>query len=92
MLGSLLDNLIYDDSSTSRAGGVLAQAEFIPKLLKALQESPNEVIANFEEIRKYSKLIAAPSNDVQTRYIYNSGGSFGRQIFGRWKHFKLAKS
>ena len=46
---------MFDDSSTSRAGGTLPQAEFIPKLLKSLQESPSEVIADFEEIRKYSK-------------------------------------
>ena len=56
VLESLWNSLILDDSSTSRAGGVLPQAEFIPKLLKSLQESPSEVIADFEEIRKYSKL------------------------------------
>jgi hypothetical protein len=49
---------MFDDSSTFRAGGALPQAEFIPKLLKSLQESPSEVIADFEEIRKYSKLTA----------------------------------
>lgn len=90
MLGSLCDSLLYDDGSTSRAGGILSQAEFIPKLSKSLQESPSEVIADFEEIRKYSTLIAVPSDDVQTRYIYNSHGSFGHQIFGDWKYSKLA--
>ena len=89
VLGSLWDSLIYDDSSTSRAGGVLPQAEFIPKLSKSLQESPSEVIADFEEIRKYSKLIAVLSNDIQTQYIYNSHGSFGHQIFGHWEYPKL---
>jgi hypothetical protein len=53
---------MFDDSSTSRAGSALFQAEFIPELLKSLQESPDEVIANFEEIRKYSKLTAVLSN------------------------------
>ena len=90
MLGSLCDSLLYDDSSTARAGGVLPQSEFIPKLSKSLQESPSEVIADFEEIRKYSKLITVPSNDVQTRYFYNSHGSFGHQIFGHWKHSEVA--
>ena len=61
MLGSLSDSLLYGDSSTSRAGGILPQAEFIPKLSKSLQESPSEVIADFEEFRKYSKLIVVPS-------------------------------
>ena len=89
VLESLWDSLIYDDSSTSRAGGILAQADFIPKLSKSLQESPSEVIADFEEIRKYSKLITVPSNDVQTQSIYNSHGSCGHQIFGHWKYPKL---
>jgi hypothetical protein len=56
VLESLWDSLMFDDSSTSRAGGVLPQAEFIPKLSKLLEESPSEVIADFEEIRKFSKL------------------------------------
>jgi hypothetical protein len=67
VLDSLSESLIYDDSSTSRAGGVLPQAEFIPKLSKSLQESPSEVIANFKEIRKYSKLIAVPSSEFKLR-------------------------
>ncbi|KAF8807490.1 hypothetical protein BYT27DRAFT_7189561 [Phlegmacium glaucopus] len=53
VLGSLWASLMYDDNSTSRSGGVLSQAEFIPKLSKSLQESPSEVLADFEEIRKY---------------------------------------
>ena len=90
VLGSLCDSLLYDDSCTSRAGGILSQAEFIPRLSKSLQESPSEVIADFEEIRKYSTLFAISSNDVQNRYIYNSHGSFGHQVFGHWKYSKLA--
>ncbi|KAF8168013.1 Metalloenzyme, LuxS/M16 peptidase-like protein [Crassisporium funariophilum] len=53
VLGSLWSTMIFDDNSTSRSGGVLPQAELIPKLTKALQESPSEVIADFETIRKY---------------------------------------
>lgn len=60
VLGSLWSSLMFDDGSTSRAGGVLPQAEFIPGLLRSLQESPSEVIADFEEIRKYSKLSCHP--------------------------------
>ncbi|EDR15625.1 uncharacterized protein LACBIDRAFT_300739 [Laccaria bicolor S238N-H82] len=52
VLGSLWSNLLYSEKSTSRSGGVLPQAEFIPKLAKQLQESPSEVIADFEAIRK----------------------------------------
>ncbi|KAF8078531.1 Metalloenzyme, LuxS/M16 peptidase-like protein [Lyophyllum atratum] len=53
VLGSLWADLVYSEDSTSRAGGVLPQVEFIPKLAKQLQETPAEVIADFEEIRNY---------------------------------------
>ncbi|RDB28821.1 hypothetical protein Hypma_015435 [Hypsizygus marmoreus] len=53
VLGSVWADLIYNEDSTSRCGSVLPQVEFIPKLAKQLQESPAEVIADFEEIRKY---------------------------------------
>lgn len=52
VLGSVLSDLIYKESSTSRSGGVLPQVEFIPKLAKQLQDAPEEVLADFEEIRK----------------------------------------
>jgi hypothetical protein len=80
---------MYNESCTSRAGSVLPQAESIPKLSKLLQESPNEVIADFEEIRKYSKLITIPSNNDQTQPIYNSHGPFGHEIFGHWECLEL---
>ena len=79
---------MFDDSSTCRAGSTLPQAEFIPRLLKLLQESPSQVIKDFEEIRKYSKLIAVLSNAAH--FYLNSHGSFGHQIFGDWKYSKLA--
>lgn len=53
VLGSVWADLLYDESSTSRAGGLIDQVDFIPKLAKQLQEKPEEVIADFEEIRKY---------------------------------------
>ncbi|KAF9240861.1 Metalloenzyme, LuxS/M16 peptidase-like protein [Melanogaster broomeanus] len=36
------------------AGAILPQAEFVPKLIKDLQESPAEVIAAFEKLRQCS--------------------------------------
>jgi hypothetical protein len=36
-----------------RAGSLLAQAEFIPNIAKQLQESPEKVIAAFNEVREY---------------------------------------
>lgn len=52
VLGALWGDLMYSKSSTSLAGGVLAQIDFIPKLSKQLQEDPDAVIADFETIRK----------------------------------------
>ncbi|KAI0652259.1 Metalloenzyme, LuxS/M16 peptidase-like protein [Trametes meyenii] len=53
VLGSISAELLYDTSSTSRMGGVVPQVEFIPKLAQQLQESPADVLKDFEEIRKY---------------------------------------
>ncbi|KAH9486850.1 hypothetical protein JR316_0000915 [Psilocybe cubensis] len=53
VLSSLWSTLLYAENSTSSHTGVLPQAELIPKLVKALQETPNDVIADFEEIRKH---------------------------------------
>ena len=53
VLNSVSSCLLSSEQSTSRAGSVLPQAEFIPKLAAQLQESPNEVIKDFEELRKH---------------------------------------
>ncbi|KAL0951071.1 hypothetical protein HGRIS_007809 [Hohenbuehelia grisea] len=53
VLASLWTNLLYDETSTSRAGGILNQMDFVPNLAKQLQENPDQVIADFEEIRKH---------------------------------------
>ncbi|KAH8102439.1 Metalloenzyme, LuxS/M16 peptidase-like protein [Cristinia sonorae] len=53
VLSSISSNLLSSEESTSRAGGILPQAEFIPKLAAQLQESPEEAIKDFEEIRRY---------------------------------------
>ncbi|KAF5377430.1 hypothetical protein D9615_005325 [Tricholomella constricta] len=53
VLGSVWADLVYNEDSTSRAGGILPQMDFLPKLAKQLQDNPAQVIADFEEIRKY---------------------------------------
>ncbi|KAI0639791.1 Metalloenzyme, LuxS/M16 peptidase-like protein [Trametes polyzona] len=53
VLSSVSGELLYDTTSTSRMGSVIPQIEFIPKLSQQLQESPAEVIKDFEEIRRY---------------------------------------
>lgn len=53
VLNSLWMNMLYNEKSTSRSAGVLSLMEFIPQLTKNLQEKPDEVIKDFEEIRSY---------------------------------------
>ncbi|KAI0080089.1 hypothetical protein K474DRAFT_1590638 [Panus rudis PR-1116 ss-1] len=53
VLGSVSANILYDENSTSRAGAVIPQSEFIPQLAQRLQDEPEKVINEFEEIRKY---------------------------------------
>lgn len=55
VLSSLWATLMHTEKSTSSHAGVLPQSEIIPKLAKALQETPKEVIADFEEIRRHSR-------------------------------------
>lgn len=53
VLSSVWAEMLYDKSSTSLAGAILPQAEFVPKLIQNLQEDPDTVVADFEELRKY---------------------------------------
>ncbi|KAI0691326.1 Metalloenzyme, LuxS/M16 peptidase-like protein [Cytidiella melzeri] len=55
VLTSVNADLLYDESSTGRAGGLLTQMEFVPQLVQRLNESPDEVIRAFEEFRSYLK-------------------------------------
>ncbi|KAJ7169964.1 Metalloenzyme, LuxS/M16 peptidase-like protein [Mycena filopes] len=52
VLGSLWADLLYNEASTSRAGGILPQIDFMPKLAKQLQDTPEQVITDLHEIRK----------------------------------------
>jgi Zn-dependent M16 (insulinase) family peptidase len=52
VLSSTMSDLLYDETSTPRALGVLSQAEVIPTLLQELQDEPERVVASFEELRK----------------------------------------
>ncbi|KAK7064154.1 Metalloenzyme, LuxS/M16 peptidase-like protein [Favolaschia claudopus] len=54
VLGSLWADLIYNETSTSRAGGILPQQEFIPNLAKQLASNPEKLIADLQEIRRYA--------------------------------------
>ena len=45
--------MLYNEDSVSRSGGILSQMEFIPQLARRLQEEPEEVIADLEEVRRH---------------------------------------
>jgi len=51
VLSAISMEQLYDETSTSRAGTVLNQAEFIPGLIQRLQDEPKKVIEEFEVIR-----------------------------------------
>ncbi|KAH9944050.1 Metalloenzyme, LuxS/M16 peptidase-like protein [Epithele typhae] len=53
VLNSVSSEVLYDESSTSRMGSIVPQMDFIPKLAQQLQESPEKVLKDFEEIRKH---------------------------------------
>ncbi|KZT72760.1 hypothetical protein DAEQUDRAFT_663389 [Daedalea quercina L-15889] len=53
VLGSVSSELLFDETSVSRMTMVLPQTDFIPELAKQLQENPDEVVKDFEEIRRY---------------------------------------
>ena len=55
VMSSVSNVLLYDENSTNRANGVLVQMDELPKLAKALEESPEKVIADFEAFRQCSK-------------------------------------
>ncbi|KAG9314439.1 Metalloenzyme, LuxS/M16 peptidase-like protein [Chiua virens] len=52
VLSSVWAETLYDKSSTSLAGAILGQSDFVPKLIKELQESPEQTVAAFEKLRE----------------------------------------
>lgn len=56
VLSAISSEQLYDETSTSRAGTVLKQAEFIPGLIQQLQDEPKKVIEEFEVIRQTCEL------------------------------------
>ncbi|KAK7694817.1 hypothetical protein QCA50_002005 [Cerrena zonata] len=53
VLSSLTATLMYAENVTSRANGILPQSEFIPRIAQRLQETPEEVLRDFETIRQH---------------------------------------
>jgi Zn-dependent M16 (insulinase) family peptidase len=55
VLSAVSSELLHAENSTTRAGGVLIQSEFIRTLAEKIQDAPEEVIEAFEDIRRNSE-------------------------------------
>ena len=65
VLASVTSELLHDENSTSRAGGVLIQSEFNKSLSERILEAPEEVIKEFESLRQYSEcLVHGPGGSL----------------------------
>jgi hypothetical protein len=73
VLGSLWADLLYNETSTSRAGGILPQNEFIPKIAKQLAENPEQVIADLQEIRRYGVFDSFCGREPSVNWVCSNG-------------------
>jgi hypothetical protein len=55
VLSAVTNELLHAENCTTRASGVLIQSEFIRTLAEKIQDSPEEVIQAFEDIRRISE-------------------------------------
>lgn len=53
VLQAVQSETLFDESSTSRAMNILAQSEDTTLLVRKLQENRDQVIKDFEDIRKH---------------------------------------
>lgn len=53
MLNAFSQELLSNESSTTRANSVLTQMKATPELLERLREEPQKVQEDFEELRRH---------------------------------------
>ena len=70
VLTSVNADLLYNESSTGRAGGLLTQMEFVPKLIENLNKNPDEVVKAFEALRSCCKFYQRFCNRSAYPLIY----------------------
>jgi len=51
--GALSESLLYSNASVSRAGSVLEQIEFIPRLVEDLKSNPEKVVKAMDQLRQH---------------------------------------
>ena len=92
MLSAIASEQLYDETSTSRAGTVLKQAEFIPGLLQQLQGDPNKVVEDFEAIRQICEsCYPLPKLPVGEPTLFYSNQTRGNQILGHRERPRCSK-
>lgn len=87
VLSAIASEQLYDETSTSRAGTVLKQAEFIPGMIQQLQDEPKKVIEEFEVIKEtcqLDRILIKLFNNKLTHFSSNKTG--GNQVLGYRKH------
>jgi hypothetical protein len=63
VLWAFMAELLHDESSTTRTFGVHIQSDFIRSLSEKINKAPEEVIKDFESLRRYSEHLEHISGD-----------------------------
>lgn len=66
VLSAVTTELLHDENSTARAGGVLIQSDFIRSLSEKILEAPEKVIELFEGIRRNGEYLVHNSSQFFT--------------------------
>lgn len=75
----------FDKSSSSTASTVLPQSEFVPKLIAELRETPDQAIADFEELRRCCESHVC-NQGVQVMFFVISDRSLWHPVFCDWQY------
>ena len=76
-------DLLCNDSSTSKAVALLTQMKVNPELLERLRTEPAKVKADFEEFRRHCELRTAHATSI-LHWFPVSDGPYGLEILRRW--------
>lgn len=64
VLYAVSGDLLFDETSASKASEILAQMDHIPKLAQQLKDDPEAVISDFKQIRDACGFRILPNCDV----------------------------
>jgi hypothetical protein len=72
VLSALCTELLFDKTSIARENTVLTQVDFVPKLSKELQETPDKVMKELHEVRKCSGFLPSSKLEMMNTNIMSS--------------------